>query len=110
MKCVVLYVLVTLVICLQAAAAVLIAEKAGIMTAAEEGDCDLVLLHLIADPTSANQSNDEYDTQPHTYAHETCFVCIILILLFSVEALRCIGIVKKAAWSFASFSLKREQT
>ena len=87
MKCVVLHVLVTLSVILQvqAAAAVLIADKADIVTAADEGDLDLVLLHLIADPASANQRNDEYDTQTmtacptqhpglntltHAYAHE----------------------------------------
>jgi hypothetical protein len=64
MKCVVLHVLVTLSVILQvqAAAAVLIADKADIVTAAARGDFDLVLLHLIADPASANQRNHQYTT------------------------------------------------
>ena len=76
MKCVALHVLVTLsmILQVQAAAAVLIAGKADIVTAAEEGDFDLVLLHLIADPTSANQRNDEYTTLPYKIFAQNAFI------------------------------------
>jgi hypothetical protein len=173
MKSVVLHVLVTLSVILQVqvAAAVLIADKADIATAADEGDLDLVLLHLIADPASANQRNDEYDTQtyknirpkcihhvlfcvqrsksgilsgttplhttaythsvlcqflvekganvnatdnrcdnqPFTYTYEhlhvnVCFVCDVVILVFSEETHRCIRLLKSVGWTFASFS------
>jgi hypothetical protein len=54
----------------QAAAAVLIVGRADIVTAADEGDLDLVLLHLIADPATANHRDQEYDSQPYTtYVH-----------------------------------------
>jgi hypothetical protein len=76
MKCVAFHVLVTLsmILQVQAAAAVLIAGKADIVTAAEEGDFDLVLLHLIADPTSANQRNDEYTTLPYKIFAQNAFI------------------------------------
>ena len=157
---------------MQAAAAVLIADKADFVTTADGGDFDLVLLHLIADPASANQRNDQYntfalhnirarmhsqylfcsqrsdcriysgetplhwsskrghlvvcqclvekgadvnatdnmyETRPNAYADENAlslifFVCILLILDFSVEAPRCIGLLFQVPWSFASFS------
>jgi hypothetical protein len=78
MKCVVFHVLATLVICLQAAAAVLIAGKVDVVTAAFECDFDLVLLHLIADPASANQRHDQYDTQPCTAYAQTAFIIFVL--------------------------------
>jgi hypothetical protein len=84
MKCDAFHVLVTLTLCLQAAAAVLIADNTDIVTAAAQGDFDLVLLHLIADPASANQRDDEYNTRPYTtytqkFIHDICFVCNVLI-------------------------------
>jgi hypothetical protein len=111
MKCVVFHVLVTFTVCLQAAAAVLIADKADIVTAAYDADFDLVLLHLIADPASANECNEEseYNTRSYTtymqkFNHNICFVCDVLILAFSVERLLCIGLLVKVTWTFASFS------
>ena len=84
MKCVVLHVLVTLSVILQvqAAAAVLIAGKADIVTAAEEGDFDLVLLHLSADPATANHREDEYDTQTYKNSSEMHSSCFVLCATF----------------------------
>jgi hypothetical protein len=79
MKCVV-HVLVTLSVILQvqAAAAVLIANKADIVTAAGGGDLDLVLLHLIADPATANQRNDQYSAQSYRTYAQTAFIIFVL--------------------------------
>jgi hypothetical protein len=112
MKCVAFHVLVTFTVCLQTSAALLIADKADdvdIVKAAFDADFDLVLLHLIADPASANQRNDEYNTRPYTtymqkFIHNICFVCDFLILVFLGERLRCIILLIGVAWAFASFS------
>ena len=100
MKCVVLHVLVTLSVILQvqAAAAVLIAGLADIVTAARHGHRDLVLLHLIADPASANQRNDEYTTLPYKIFAQIafimfCFVCNVLNLVFTVEEALCVRLL-----------------
>ncbi len=58
----------------QAAAAVLIADKADIVTAAARGNFELVLLHLIADPESANQRKYEYGTQPFKISSLNAFI------------------------------------
>ena len=87
MKCVVVHVLVTLSVILQvqAAAAVLIADKADIVTAASGGDLDLVLLHLLADPASAKHRDQKYDTQPYTtYVHK-CIHLRILTRIITLE-------------------------
>ncbi len=72
---------------MQAAAAVLITDKADIVTAAHDADFDLVLLHLIADPASANQRNDGYNTRPHT-AYAQTFILYKTLLPPSAETTR----------------------
>jgi hypothetical protein len=62
----------------QAAAAVLIADKADIVTAAYDADFDLVLLHLIADPATANQRNGQYSAQSYRTYAQTAFIIFVL--------------------------------
>jgi len=50
------------------------------VTAAEHGNFELVLLHLIAHPATANQREDECDTQPYKNIRPKC----ILHVLFCV--------------------------
>ena len=70
---------------------------------------------LVEKGANVNATNNECDTQPFTYAYEhlhvnVCFVCDVVILVFSEEKHRCICVLKKVSWTFASFSWKREQT
>ncbi len=70
---------------------------------------------LVERGADVNATDDEYVTQPYTYAYEHlhynfCFVCDFVILVFSEETHRCIHLPKEVSWTFASFSLKREQT
>ncbi len=64
---------------------------------------------LVEKGAEVNATNNRYDTQPFTYAYEhlhvnVCFVCDVVILVFSVERPRCIGLLKEVSWTFASFS------
>ena len=70
---------------------------------------------LVEKGADVNATDDEYVTQPYTYAYEHlhvnfCFVCDVVILVFTVEPHRCIGLLQEVSWTFASFSWKREQT
>ena len=83
-------------------------------SSSEKGHLD-VCEFLVEKGANVNATNNEYDTQPYTYAYQHllvnfCFVCNVLILVFSVEAHRCIRLLKKVTWTFANFSWKREQT
>ena len=64
---------------------------------------------LVEKGADVNATDSQYDTQPYTYAYQHlhvnfCFVCDVVILVFSVEPHRCIGLLQEVAWTFASFS------
>ncbi len=58
---------------------------------------------------NVNATNNRYVTQPFTYAYEhlhvnVCFVCDVVILVFSEEPHRFICVLIEVSWTFASFS------
>ena len=64
---------------------------------------------LVEKGAEVNATSNQYDTQPFTYAYEhlhvnVCFVCDVVILVFSEETHRCIRLLKEVSWTFASFS------
>jgi hypothetical protein len=68
-----------------------------------------VCIFLVERGADVNATDDEYATQPYTYAYahlhvNFCFVCDVVILVFSAETHRCIGLLKEVSWTFASFS------
>jgi hypothetical protein len=70
-------------ICLQAAAALVVAGMADIVTAAAQGNRDGVLLHFIADPASVNQRDNRCDTLPDTCKHFLmCLYCFFFVERF----------------------------
>ena len=73
-----------------------------------EGHLD-VCEFLVEKGANVNATDSQYDTQPYTYAYQHlhvnfCFVCDVVILVFSVEAHRCICLLKEVPWTFANFS------
>jgi hypothetical protein len=67
-----------------------------------------VCLFLVEKGANVDATDNLYDTQPFTYAYEhfhvnVCFVCDVVILVFSAEKHRCIGLLQEVAWTFASF-------
>ena len=64
---------------------------------------------LVEKGAYVNATDIQYDTQPFTYAYEhlhvnVCFVCDVVILVFTVETHRCIRLLVEVTWTFASFS------
>ena len=84
-------------ICLQAAAAVVVAGMADIVAAAAQGNRDGVLLHFIADPASVNQRDNGYDTQPDTCTHFLMCLYCLLTLVFAVAEPRCMCLLLQVA-------------
>ena len=53
---------------------------------------------LVEKGANVNATSNQYVIQPFTYAYEhlhvnVCFVCDVVILVFSVEPHRCIGLL-----------------
>ena len=64
---------------------------------------------LVEKGAEVNATDNAYDTQPFTYSYEhlhvnVCFVCDVVILIFTVEPHRCICLLDGVTWTFASFS------
>ena len=64
---------------------------------------------LVEKGANVDATNNQCNTQPFTYAYEhlhvnVCFVCDVVILVFTVETHRCIRLLVEVTWTFASFS------
>ncbi len=64
---------------------------------------------LVEKGANVNAKDNQYGTQPYTYAYQQlrakfCFVCDVVTLVLSVEAPRCIILLRTVTWTFASFS------
>ncbi len=64
---------------------------------------------LVEKGADVKATDTRYDAKPYTYACEhlhvdVCFVCDVVILVFSEESHRCIGLLVDVSWTFASFS------
>jgi ankyrin repeat protein len=87
---------------------VLLSEYTPLHLSSKEGHLDVgqFLLEKGADVNA--KAGTLYDTAPHkrirTCDRDFCFVCDVLILVLAVESPRCIGLLQKAIWAFASFS------